>query len=126
MWPSGYSTGLLSCALSFQRHDRLAITKDHCLMQLGVWGVVSLSASPEGEALVGVQGAKPPEDLEILHFTVPRRGQNHLFSRVVNTKSEEKFIQFRNLLGVPNKVHKVLQVLLNFETRYTNKLYLVG
>ena len=35
-----------------------------------------------------------------------------LFTRVMNTKSEEKFIRFSNLLGVPNKVHKVLQVLL--------------
>ena len=40
-------------------------------MQLGVWGVASLSAGPEGGALVGLQESKPPEDLEILHFTVP-------------------------------------------------------
>ena len=37
----------------------------------GVWGVVSLSAGPEVGALMGVQGSKPLEDLEILHFTVP-------------------------------------------------------
>ena len=26
----------------------------------------------QGRALVGVKGAKPPEELKILHFTVPR------------------------------------------------------
>ena len=36
----------------------------------GLWCPKSLSGSG-GSTLVGVQGAKPQEDLEILHFEVP-------------------------------------------------------
>ena len=47
----------------------------------------------KGRALVGVQGAKPPEDLEILHFTVPRRGQKTTpFTCVLSIKSAVKLI----------------------------------
>ena len=50
-----------------------AITIGHYSIQLGVWGAVSPPAA-SGRGLVGVQGAKPPEALRILYFTVPEKG----------------------------------------------------
>ena len=47
------------------------MTKGHCLMQLGVSRCCKPPAGP-GKRPGGVQVAKPPEDLKILHFTVPR------------------------------------------------------
>ena len=64
---------------------------------VGLRGAVSPPAGP-GQPLWGVQGEKPTEDLEILHFTVPRGGQKTTpFTCEMNTRSEEKLIKFRNL-----------------------------
>ena len=67
------------------------------VMQLGVWGAVSSPAGP-GQSRCGGPGGEAPEDLEILHFTVPRLGQETTpFTRVLYTRSEEELIKFRNL-----------------------------
>ena len=55
-------------------HRNCFMTKGNCLMQLGCWGVLLVPRGYRAEAWWGSRGvgAKPLENLEILHFTVPR------------------------------------------------------
>ncbi len=52
----------------------LAMTEGHCQKMLGVWGALQAPQRVQGSALVGVQGAKPPESSVILQFRTSRNG----------------------------------------------------
>ena len=55
-------------------HEVYAMTNGHCSLQLGSGGTLSPPAFP-GQRADGVQGAKTPEALEILHL--PRMPEIH-------------------------------------------------
>ena len=61
------------------------MTQGHCLWQLGFLRVLEAPQRVQDRALVGVQGAKPSDDLQILHFTVPMTP----FTRVLNRKKKK-------------------------------------
>ena len=50
-----------------------AVTIGHFSIQLGVWGCCKPPKRVQSRALVRVQGAKGPEALRTLHFTVPEK-----------------------------------------------------
>ena len=52
-----------------------AMTEGHCCKQLGVWGALKAPQQVQGRALVGVQGAKPPENPEIWDFNMHKNSQ---------------------------------------------------
>ena len=54
---------------------QLTMTVGHCCTQLGVWGHCKPPQWVQGRALVGVQGAKPPEAQTLLHFRAVNKGQ---------------------------------------------------